>query len=608
MNENERLIAGRYRIGQLVGRGGMAEVYEGYDTRLGRTVAIKLLKSDLANDANFEAKFRQEAQASARMAHPSIVRIYDAGEEETTDANGNLVKTPFIIMELVKGRLLRDIIHEGKVDVSRAVKFVSGILSALEVSHRSGVVHRDIKPANVMVGENDSVKVMDFGIARAVSDNSATQAATAGIVGTAQYFSPEQARGDAVDARTDLYSTGVILYELLAGRPPFKGESAVSVAYQHVSEEAPLPSSHNSQVSGELDAVVVRAMAKDRDERYQNAEEFREHLQAALTGSPLTQKIDKPVQEISPVDVDATELITEPESLPTSLLEGFETAPSRQITTTSNKIGAGVLWGLGTGVVVILVGLLFWVMNLGSTPSPTAPSSGIEVANVVGSLYDDAVGTLENQDLVVLRVYEKSETVPEGVVIRQEPESGTVVLSNTPVTLYVSSGATEVTVPNVVGALEADAVKLIEDRGLSVGSITVVGSPTVAEGTVIASDPVTNSRLPLGSVVNLILSDGTVQVPDVRNLEVLEARGILTDPAIGYSVSVEILDAELCTGTPGNVVLEQSILPGEAQQKQNIVLYVECIGGVDPENPDPNSPGDGTVEPAPTEEPAPSEG
>jgi len=585
----------------------MAEVYEGYDTRLGRTVAIKLLKSDLANDANFEAKFRQEAQASARMAHPSIVRIYDAGEEETTDPNGNVVKTPFIIMELVKGRLLRDLIHEGKVDTARAVKFISGILSALEVSHRSGVIHRDIKPANVMVGENDSVKVMDFGIARAVSDNSATQAATAGIVGTAQYFSPEQARGDAVDARTDLYSTGIILYELLAGRPPFKGESAVSVAYQHVSEEAPLPSSHNPGVSGELDAVVARAMAKDRDERYQTAEEFREHLQAALSGSPLTEKIAKPEQEMKPVDVDATELISEPESLPTSLLEGFETAPSRQITTTSNKIGAGVLWGLGTGVIVILVGLLFWVMNLGSTPSPTTPSSGIEVANVVGSLYDDALGTLEDQDLVVLRVYEKSETIPEGVVIRQEPESGTVVLSNTPVTLYVSSGATEVTVPNVVGALEADAVKLIEDRGLSVGSITVVGSPSVAEGTVIASDPVTNARLPLGSVVNLILSDGTVQVPDVRNLEVLEARSILTDPAIGYTVAVEILDAELCTGTPGNVVLEQSILPGESQQKQGIVLYVECIGGVEPENPDPLAPGEETMEPMPTEEPA-SEG
>ena len=600
MNENERLIAGRYRIGQLVGRGGMAEVYEGYDTRLGRTVAIKLLKSDLANDENFEAKFRQEAQASARMAHPSIVRIYDAGEEETTDSNGNLVKTPFIIMELVKGKLLREVIHEGRVEAARAVKFITGILNALEVSHRSGVVHRDIKPANVMIGENDSVKVMDFGIARAVSDNSATQAATAGIVGTAQYFSPEQARGDAVDGRTDLYSTGVILYELLAGRPPFKGESAVSVAYQHVSEEAPKPSEHNPAVSPELDDVVMRAMAKDRDERYQSAEEFREHLLAALSGSPLTVATPKPVAEMKPVDIDATEALPEADSLPTSLLEGFETAPSQQIVTTSNKIGAGVLWGLGTGVVVILVGLLFWVMNLGSSPSPTSTGSGIEVANVVGSLYDDAFNTLSNQDLVVLRVYEKSESIPEGVVIRQEPEAGTEVIANTPVTLYVSSGATEVTVPNVVGSAEADAVASIEARGLTVGSITVVGSPSVPEGVVIATDPVTNARLPLGSVVNLILSDGTVEVPDVRNLEVLEARSILTDPSVGFSVAVEILDAELCTGTPGNVVLQQSILPGTSDQRQSITLYVECIGGEEPApEPDPNSP-DPSAEPSPS--------
>ena len=579
----------------------MAEVYEGYDTRLGRTVAIKLLKSDLANDENFEAKFRQEAQASARMAHPSIVRIYDAGEEETIDSNGNLVKTPFIIMELVKGKLLREIIHEGSVEPAKAIKFITGILNALEVSHRSGVVHRDIKPANVMIGEGDSVKVMDFGIARAVSDNSATQAATAGIVGTAQYFSPEQARGDAVDGRTDLYSTGVILYELLAGRPPFKGESAVSVAYQHVSEEPSKPSEHNPAVSRELEDVVMRAMAKDRDERYQSAEEFREHLLAAQTGSPMTISTPKPVAEMKPVDINATEALPEADSMPTSLLEGFETAPSQQIVTTSNKIGAGVLWGLGTGVVVILVGLLFWVMNLGSSPSPTSPSSGIEVANVVGSLYDDAFNTLSNQDLVVLRVYEKSETIPEGVVIRQEPVSGTEVIANTPVTLYVSSGATEVTVPNVVGSEEAEAVSAIEARGLTVGSITVVGSPTVPEGVVIATDPVTNARLPLGTVVNLILSDGTVEIPDVRNLEVLEARSILTDPAVGFTVAVEILDAELCTGTPGNVVLQQSILPGKSNQKQNIVLYVECIGGAEPEpEPDPLSP-----EPSTEPEPAP---
>ena len=595
MNENERLIAGRYRIGQLVGRGGMAEVYEGYDTRLGRTVAIKLLKSDLANDDSFEAKFRQEAQASARMAHPSIVRIYDAGEEETTDSNGNVVKTPFIIMELVRGKLLREVIHEGRVEPARSVKFISGILAALEVSHRAGVVHRDIKPANVMIGDGDSVKVMDFGIARAVSDNSATQAATAGIVGTAQYFSPEQARGDAVDARTDLYSTGVILYELLAGRPPFKGESAVSVAYQHVSEAAQPPSAYNPSVSPELDAVVMRSMAKDRDERFQTAEEFREHLQAALAGTPLTMAQPKPVSEMQPIDIDKTEVLGEAEGLPTSLLEGFETAPSTKITTVNTKVGAGVLWGLGTGVVVILVGMLFWIMNLGNSPSTEPTGSGIQVANVVGSLYEDAQTTLGDLDLVVLRVYEKSDTVPEGVVIRQEPDAGTEVLANTPITLYVSSGATEVLVPNVVGAAEADAVAQIEAQGLTIGTIDVVGSPSVPEGFVIASDPVTNSRLPLGSVVNLILSNGKVQVPDVRMLPVLDARGILTDPQIGYTVSVEVIDADLCTGTPGNIVIEQSVLPGEAPQRQNIVLFVECIGGAEPEpEPDPT-----TTEPAP---------
>jgi serine/threonine-protein kinase len=574
---NERLIAGRYRIGSLVGRGGMAEVYEGYDTRLGRTVAIKLLKSDLANDPSFEEKFRGEAQASARMAHPSIVRIYDAGEEETTDSNGNLVKTPFIIMELVKGKLLREIIHAGQVDIEKAIKYVTGILSALEVSHRSGIIHRDIKPANVMISENDAVKVMDFGIARAVSDNSATQAATAGIVGTAQYFSPEQARGETVDARTDLYSTGVILYELLAGRPPFKGESAVSVAYQHVSELAPNPSDFNPQVTPELNAVVMRAMAKDRDERFQSAEEFREHLLAAQSGVAVTRPQPKPITQIEPVQVDATELLEKPESLPTALLEGFETAPSEQISISSNKVGIGVLWGLGTGVAVILIGLVFWLFSIGANTNTNPSGNGVTVANVANSLYEDALEALTAQDLVVLRVYEQSDTVPTGVVIRQEPEAGTLVLPKTPITVYVSSGATEVIVPNLVGTQEANAVAMIEQAGLTVGSITVTGSPTVAEGVVITSDPVAGAKLPQGSVVNLILSNGKVTVPDVRNLAVTEAISLMTNPAVGYSTSVEIKNAASCTGNPGNVVIDQSIPPGEAKQKQNIILYVECV-------------------------------
>lgn len=577
MINNERLIAGRYRIGSLVGRGGMAEVYEGYDTRLGRTVAIKLLKSDLANDPSFEEKFRGEAQASARMAHPSIVRIYDAGEEETTDSNGNLVKTPFIIMELVKGKLLREIIHAGQVEIDKAIKYVTGILSALEVSHRSGVIHRDIKPANVMISENDAVKVMDFGIARAVSDNSATQAATAGIVGTAQYFSPEQARGESVDARTDLYSTGVILYELLAGRPPFKGESAVSVAYQHVSEMAPNPSDFNSQVTPELNAVVMRAMAKDRDNRFQSAEEFREHLLAAQAGVVVTKPQPKPVSQIEPVQVDATELLERPESLPTALLEGFETAPSEQVSLSSNKVGIGVLWGLSTGVAVILIGLVFWLFSIGANTNTTPTGNGVSVANVANSLYEDALEALTAQDLVVLRVYEQSDTVPAGVVIRQEPEAGTLVLPKTPITVYVSSGATEVVVPNLVGTQEANAVAMIEQAGLTVGSISATGSPTVAEGVVITSDPVAGSKLPQGSVVNLILSNGKVTVPDVRNLAVTEAISLMTNPAVGYSTSVEIKNSASCNGNPGNVVIDQSIPPGEAKQKQNIVLFVECV-------------------------------
>lgn len=293
MTENQRILAERYVVGSLIGRGGMADVYEGTDNRLGRKVAIKLLKSDLANDPSFEARFKQEAQASARMAHPTIVRVYDAGEEISTDSNGNERRTPYIVMEYVRGTLLRDLIHQGNITIPEALGYAEGVLTALEFSHRAGVVHRDIKSANIMITDTDQVKVMDFGIARAISDSSVTQAHTVGIVGTAQYFSPEQARGETVDARTDLYSTGVLLYEMLAGRPPFKGDTAVSVAYQHVSEAVIPPSTFNPLISAELDQVVLHALAKDRNDRYQSAEEFREHLLAADITAPA------PAQSVS---------------------------------------------------------------------------------------------------------------------------------------------------------------------------------------------------------------------------------------------------------------------------------------------------------------------
>jgi serine/threonine-protein kinase len=238
------LIGGRYELGELLGRGGMAEVRKGTDSRLGRVVAIKRLRTDLASDATFQARFRREAQSAASLNHPSIVAVYDTGEEINTAGPGQEdVDQPYIVMEYVAGRTLREIVREGrKILPERALEITSGVLSALDYSHRAGIIHRDIKPGNVMLTPSGDVKVMDFGIARAISDASSTMTQTAAVVGTAQYLSPEQARGETVDSRSDVYSTGCMLYELLTGRPPFVGDSPVAVAYQHVREPAAPPS------------------------------------------------------------------------------------------------------------------------------------------------------------------------------------------------------------------------------------------------------------------------------------------------------------------------------------------------------------------------------
>ena len=605
MTENPRLIAGRYRLGELVGRGGMAEVYEGTDTRLGRTVAVKLLKSDLANDESFEEKFRQEAQASARMAHPTIVRVYDAGEEVSKDEFGNERKVPFIVMEFVNGTLLRDLIHNGEVTTEQAVNYSSSILTALEVSHKAGIIHRDMKPANVMVVGNNQVKVMDFGIARAVTDNSATKAATMGILGTAQYFSPEQARGEAVDSRTDLYSTGVMLYEMLAGRPPFKGESAVSVAYQHVSEAVIPPSEHNPAVSKELDAVVMKSMEKGREERYQSAEEFREDLIAAVSNTRAEILESKPPT----ANLAKTEVMEAgTDGLPTGLSESFKTAPE-QVISSADRANAGVIWGFGTAVVVILLGLGFWFSQnlLGINPNAPTPTGGIIVSDVTGEEYTEAYDQLSAQELLVLRVYEKSENVEQNFVIRMEPEAGTEVIQNTPITLYVSSGPDLLTVPNLTGLTEEDAIGQIDSNGLELGRISSVNSAVVPEGVVITSDPVANVEVPTETTVDIVLSNGQVFVPDVTNLDVVDARRLLTAPEVSYEVSVEILDAEICLGDPGTVVISQSIVPGLQDQLQEITLFVECVNQPEPEpEPEPElDPGlDPEPEPAPEEMPA----
>src|SRR3954447_5200170 len=278
-------IGGRYELGELLGRGGMAEVRKGTDIRLGRTVAVKRLRTDLAADPTFQARFRREAQSAAGLNHPNIVSVYDTGEEMSPD--GSHVQ-PYIVMEYVAGRTLREVLNDGRqVLPERALEIAAGILAALDCSHRAGIIHRDIKPANVMLTPSGDVKVMDFGIARAVADGTSTVTQTQAVVGTAQYLSPEQARGETVDRRSDVYSTGCVLFELLAGRPPFVGDSPFSVAYQHVREHAEPPSTLNPDIDPALDAIVMKALAKKVEDRYKGPAEMGADTQRYLAGHPV---------------------------------------------------------------------------------------------------------------------------------------------------------------------------------------------------------------------------------------------------------------------------------------------------------------------------------
>ncbi|MFD9204113.1 Stk1 family PASTA domain-containing Ser/Thr kinase, partial [Streptomyces anthocyanicus] len=281
--EEPRRLGGRYELGHVLGRGGMAEVHLAHDTRLGRTVAVKTLRADLARDPSFQARFRREAQSAASLNHPAIVAVYDTGEDYIEG-----ISIPYIVMEYVDGSTLRELLHSGrKLLPERTLEMTIGILQALEYSHRAGIVHRDIKPANVMLTRNGQVKVMDFGIARAMGDSGMTMTQTAAVIGTAQYLSPEQAKGEPVDARSDLYSAGCLLYELLTVRPPFIGDSPVAVAYQHVREEPQPPSVFDPEITPEMDAIVLKALTKDPDYRYQSADEMRMDIEACLDGQPV---------------------------------------------------------------------------------------------------------------------------------------------------------------------------------------------------------------------------------------------------------------------------------------------------------------------------------
>ncbi|PCN48988.1 serine/threonine protein kinase [Curtobacterium sp. 'Ferrero'] len=574
-------------MGDVIGRGGMATVHLGNDTRLGRKVAVKLLKPSLANDPAFRTRFRQEAQSAARMAHPTIVRVYDAGEETVTEPSGAEVQVPYIVMEHVDGRPLSDIIADGPVSSSEAVRITEGILTALEYSHRAGVVHRDIKPANIMVTHSGQVKVMDFGIARAITDTSATVAQTTSILGTASYFSPEQARGETVDARTDLYSTGVVLFELLTGRPPFLGDSPVAVAYQHVSEQPVAPSTITPDVSPALDAVTLHALVKDRTRRFQSAAEFRTDLQQAAAGQvpSSTRKLQQQhAHDASTMLFGVNPRTTSNPAVAFRELDDdtAEHRPQR----TQNRPPVAWIWVGIVLIVAVIAAMVFFVANL--QPGRAPVSSSVTVPNVVGASWSSAASTLKKSDLTPVKVEENSDTVDSGMVIRTEPGSGNTVARKYDVDVVVSSGPAQVNVPDVANQSQDDATQALKDAGFQVGAVTSDYSPSVPEGTVMSSDPGAGSTATKGTVVDLTVSNGKVQLPDVRQQPFTEANQTLQN--LGLKVAQN--PAYTCTG---GAVTQQDQPAGDIAQGSTVTLTY-CAGSAQPQQtqqPDPGNGNDG---------------
>ncbi|MGW5191593.1 Stk1 family PASTA domain-containing Ser/Thr kinase [Kribbella sp. NPDC004138] len=577
MTSQARLVGGRYEEGEPLGRGGMAEVRKGVDNRLGRSVAIKRLRIDLASDATFQARFRREAQSAASLNHPTIVSVYDTGEEP--DPNGSGVTIPYIVMELVTGKTLRDLIREGrKIMPERALEITSGVLEALDYSHRAGIVHRDIKPGNVMLTPQGQVKVMDFGIARAVADTSSTMTQTAAVIGTAQYLSPEQARGETVDARSDLYSTGCLLYELLTGRPPFVGESPVSVAYQHVREQPLPPSSFDPDIPPEVDAVVLKALAKSREERYQSASEMRADIHRVLAGQQVTAPMAAVAEtrSMAPTALAATAATQQYRQTAANdlLPPGGDDLDEEQDSRSRRNRGLAYFL-LGLAIVAVAVGAyaLFSNMNKNDTAgggTTATPPAKVAVPDLKLKSLADATALLEQQGLKISSTSEKSDTVGRGLIIRQTPQGGTEAEQGSTVNVVVSAGQTAFSVPDVIGLSESKARNALEDaKGqFKVKDKAIEQDSEEKKGTVIAVSPDPTAQYPSGQEFTLTISSGKteVDVPNVVTQTYDDAK--LTLEKAGFQVGYTFGNDQ---NAPEGTVLQQSVKAGSKAAKGSLI-------------------------------------
>jgi serine/threonine-protein kinase len=542
-------LSDRYELGEILGFGGMSEVHKARDTRLHRDVAVKVLRADLARDPSFYLRFRREAQNAAALNHPAIVAVYDTGEAET--AAGPL---PYIVMEYVDGVTLRDIIHtDGPIPTRRAIEIIADACQALNFSHNHGIIHRDVKPANIMISKNSAVKVMDFGIARALADShSVTQ--TAAVIGTAQYLSPEQARGSTVDARSDVYSLGCVLYEILTGEPPFLGDSPLAVAYQHVREDPVPPSKRHMGITPELDAVVLKALAKNPDNRYQTAAEMRADLVRVHSG------------EVP----DAPKILTDDER--TSILTASR-ANSAAITDPIPRPGdpysdrsggwSVIRWLIATALLALLtVAVTIAINTFGGD------TRAVQVPDVKGQVSADAVATLQNHGFRTHTQQKPDSAVPPDHVIGTDPTASASVRPGDEITINVSTGPEQREVPDVASLSYGDAVQKLKASGFSIFKQANSPSPPEFKDKVIGTNPPANQTSAITNEITVIVGSGpeAKAVPDVSGQTVELAQQNLT--VYGFT---KVTQSQADSTQPAGTILSTNPAAGQSVPLDTVI-------------------------------------
>jgi serine/threonine-protein kinase len=572
-----RLLSDRYELGDTLGYGGMSEVHSGLDKRLGRDVAVKVLRADLARDPQFQLRFRREAQNAAALNHPAIVAVYDTGEV-TTDFG----PLPYIVMEYVDGQTLRDIVKtQGPMSQQRVIEVMADVCAALDFSHKHGIIHRDVKPANIMINRAGAVKVMDFGIARALGEGqNVTQ--TAAVIGTAQYLSPEQARGEAVDARSDVYAAGCVLFELLTGEPPFTGDTPVAVAYQHVREDPRAPSEVNPAVSPALNAIVLKALSKNPANRYQSSAEMRGDLVRVRSGqqplAPLVMSEDERTALLNTGSTGQTRRINaaatryaQPAAPPVRY-DGYDGEPDR-------RRGRRIAIAVAAVLVLGLVGLAAYLMFGGSsTPQQVA------VPSVVGQQPEAARAALVAANLRPTLEQVASTVEQRDTVVETDPAGGTDVVVGTRVTLRVGSGPAQAAVPNLNGRTVVEASRLLAERGLTLGQQTEQAVTDGAQvGKIVSSTPAAGENTPGGSQVAVVVGkqQATVAVPDVTGQSADDAEKDLRQA--GFAVKRASVDGG---GSEGDVVGTDPAAGTQAPQGSTVTMRVSTGDGNDLKMPD----------------------